>query len=56
MSFGYAWNKLYDFKVLKKSGLRNNCEIIDREDLVFNMLLLYHLNKISFLDCIGYNY
>lgn len=56
MSFGYAWNKLYDFNVIKKSGLKNDSSIIDREDLVFNMQMLSHWNKISYLEFAGYNY
>lgn len=56
MSFGYAWNKLYKFEVLKKSRIRNDSTIIDREDLVFNMQLLNHWEKISYLNCVGYNY
>lgn len=56
MSFGYAWNKLYDLKILKNSGLKNDSSIIDREDLVFNMQLLSHLKRISFLEYVGYNY
>lgn len=56
MSFGYAWNKLYDFNVLKKSGLRNDSSIIDREDLVFNMQMLSYWDKISYLEFAGYNY
>ena len=56
MSFGYAWNKLYDFNVMKKSGLKNDRSIIDREDLVFNMQMLMHWNKISYLEFAGCNY
>lgn len=56
MSFGYAWNKLYDFNVIKKSGLKNDSSIIDREDLVFNMQMLSYWNKISYLEFAGYNY
>lgn len=56
MSFGYAWNKLYNLRVLKRSEIRNDSSIIDREDLVFNMQLLNHINKVSYLEYIGYNY
>lgn len=56
MSFGYAWNKLYDFQAIKKSGLKFDGSIIDREDLVFNMQLLTYLNSISYLDYAGYFY
>lgn len=56
MSFGYAWNKLYDFDILKKSGLRNDSSIIDREDLVFNMQMLSYWDSISYLEFAGYNY
>lgn len=56
MSFGYAWNKLYDFKILKNSGIKNDSSIIDREDLAFNMQLLPYLKRISFLEYVGYNY
>jgi glycosyltransferase involved in cell wall biosynthesis len=56
MSFGYAWNKLYDLSVLRESGIKSNCNIVDREDLVFNMQLLNYVNKISYLELVGYNY
>lgn len=56
MSYGYAWNKLYDLKFLKESGLEFDSSIIDREDLVFNMQLLSHIRKISYLEYVGYNY
>lgn len=56
MSFGYAWNKLYNFQTIKDSGLRFDSTIIDREDLAFNMQLLSCVNKVNYLDFIGYNY
>lgn len=56
MSFGYAWNKLYNFQTIKDSGLQFDSTIIDREDLVFNMQLLSCVNKVNYLDFIGYNY
>lgn len=56
MSFGYAWNKLYRLAVIKESQVVNDGTIIDREDLYFNMSLLNHLNRISYLDYEGYCY
>ena len=56
MSFGYAWNKLYRLSILKKEGLRSDGNIVDREDLFFNLSLFKYLGKISFLNHIGYNY
>ena len=56
MSFGYAWNKLYRLSILKKEGLRNDGSIIDREDLFFNLCLFKYVERISYLDSIGYNY
>lgn len=56
MSFGYAWNKMYHLETIKKSGLKFDGEIIDREDLVFNIQLLNYLNKISYLEFVGYSY
>lgn len=56
MSFGYAWNKLYDLNVIKNSGIENDGKIIDREDLVFNMHLISHWKKISYMEYVGYNY
>ena len=56
MSFGYAWNKMYNLKVLRESNLEFDGSIIDREDLVFNMQLLSVLNRVSYLDFAGYYY
>lgn len=56
MSFGYAWNKLYRLSVIKESGVKNDLKVIDREDLHFNLKLLVNINKISFIEEIGYNY
>lgn len=56
MSFGYAWNKLYRLSVIKKSGITSDGAIVDREDLYFNICLFNHLNKISYLDYVGYYY
>ena len=56
MSFGYAWNKLYKKSVLDESGVLADSEIIDREDLVYNMELLPYLRKVVYLDYAGYEY
>ena len=56
MSFGYAWNKLYRLSVIKESGVKNDGSIIDREDLYFNLCLFKSLEKISFLNRVGYYY
>lgn len=56
MSFGYAWNKMYDLEIIRKSELEFDSGIVDREDLVFNMQLLKYLNKISYLEFVGYSY
>lgn len=56
MSFGYAWNKMYDLNSIRKSGIKFDSGIVDREDLVFNMQLLKYLNKISYLEFVGYSY
>lgn len=56
MSFGYAWNKLYRLSVIKDNNIVNDGTIVDREDLYFNMSLLKYLNRISYMDCVGYAY
>lgn len=56
MSFGYAWNKLYKKSVLDESGVLADSEIIDREDLVYNMELLPYFRKVVYLDYAGYEY
>lgn len=56
MSFGYAWNKLYKKSVLDESGVLADSEIIDREDLVYNMELLPYIHKVVYLDYAGYEY
>ena len=56
MSFGYAWNKLYRLSIIRKSGIVNDGSIIDREDLYFNLSLFNYLNKVSYLEYVGYNY
>lgn len=56
MSFGYAWNKLYRSEMVRNSGVRADSNIIDREDLIFNLELMQHMKKISYLESIGYFY
>lgn len=56
MSFGYAWNKLYRKEKIDLSGIMADSQIIDREDLIYNMELLKYLDKITYIDVIGYNY
>lgn len=56
MSFGYAWNKLYRKEILDNSGILADAKIIDREDLVYNMRLLHHWEKISYINYVGYEY
>lgn len=56
MSFGYAWNKLYRLSIIKNSGVVNDGNIIDREDLFFNLQLYKYLGVISYLDYVGYYY
>lgn len=56
MSFGYAWNKLYRKSVLDKSGVLGDAQVIDREDLVYNLELLKYWNKITYIDYVGYEY
>ena len=56
MSFGYAWNKLYRKSVLDKSGILGDAQVIDREDLVYNMELLKYWSKVTYIDYVGYEY
>lgn len=56
MSFGYAWNKMYRLSTITSLNLKSDSNIIDREDLYFNLCLFHNLNKISYLDYIGYYY
>lgn len=54
--YGYAWNKVYRSDIIKKSGIRNNPQIIDREDLAFNLEIMPFLDKIVCVDVMGYYY
>ncbi|MCI8955884.1 MAG: glycosyltransferase family 2 protein [Eubacterium sp.] len=56
MSFGYAWNKLYRKSVIDQSELLADSKVIDREDLVYNLELLKYVDKISYIDYVGYQY
>ena len=56
MSFGYAWNKLYRLSTIQSSNLKNDGSIIDREDLYFNLCLFNYMNRISFINKVGYYY
>lgn len=56
MSFGYVWNKMYRKCILDKSNILGDAQVIDREDLVYNMELLKYLNKITYIDYVGYEY
>lgn len=56
MSFGYAWNKLYRKSVLDMSGVSGDAKVIDREDLIYNLELLKHWKKITYIDSVGYDY
>ena len=56
MSFGYAWNKIYRKSVIDQSEILADSKIIDREDLVYNLELLKDVDKVSYIDYVGYQY
>lgn len=54
--FGYAWNKVYKTDIIKNNRIKYNLQIIDREDIAFNLELLPYMKKVIILDKIGYFY
>ena len=52
---GYAWNKLYDMELLRKSGAEfEKTPLI--EDILFNLSVLAHVSRMQILDSAPYHY
>ncbi len=54
--YGYAWNKMYKKKIIKRNKIRFDKNIQLVEDLNFNKQYLKHTKKIYFIDKILYYY
>jgi glycosyltransferase involved in cell wall biosynthesis len=53
---GYAWNKLYNSKLIKENGLRFVKGLSLIEDIEFNYLALRSIGKMGFIDQCFYHY
>ena len=55
-SFGYVWNKIYKLSTIRMGKIIFSDQIVDREDMIFNLELLSNIKKIMYLNYMGYHY
>ena len=52
---GYAWNKLYDAELIRRSGAEfEKVPLI--EDILFNLRIIGHVSRMRVLECVPYHY
>lgn len=53
---GYSWGKLYRMDIIKENDINFDTAITYKEDLIFQLSYLNHVNLIAATDAVGYVY
>lgn len=54
--FGYLWNKLFRFDILKDHSLRLREDMYSQEDLEFCLSVFERANRVAMIECDSYQY